>query len=516
MWCYDASSSAPWLTAADNGREDGGAPDRHAKMPVDIESALQALIKHIHSGDNQISTGFSVTQPLIAARAPGRLDVMGGIADYSGSTVLQLPLEESTVVFCQHDDKPEFTVVSQSSGDDIAPRMFSMSMGDFFEHNTGTAHGEGYMHEYFSALAVEHQWAAYVAGVLTVLMQHCQGDITMGRGIVLYVSSTVPLGKGVSSSAALEVAVMRALCALFYLDISSHQQAILCQRVENRIVGAPCGLMDQMASSCGQRGSLLNMLCQPDIVNNPVKLPDGLSLWGVDSGIRHAVSGADYSSVRVAAFMGYRYMLDMAGIADRTVAAADVKDLRWNGYLANVSVSEYLQRFDANLPDNVLGRDFLKSFDGTTDTITRVDPDVVYAVRACTAHPIQEHFRARLFIQLATTAQALPDSEPLAKLMGECMYQSHASYSNCGLDSHGTDDLVARFNTTGHAQGIYGARITGGGSGGVVAILARSDADSLVRSIAGQYAGDSGLGGYVFSGSSAGASVVSLTPTTSD
>lgn len=96
------------------------------------------------------------------------------------------------------------------------------------------------------------------------------------------------------------------------------------------------------------------------------------------------------------------------------------------------------------------------------------------------------------------------------------MYQSHASYSNCGLDSHGTDDLVARFNTTGHAQGIYGARITGGGSGGVVAILARSDADSLVRSIAGQYAGDSGLGGYVFSGSSAGASVVSLTPTTSD
>ena len=85
------------------------------------------------------------------------------------------------------------------------------------------------------------------------------------------------------------------------------------------------------------------------------------------------------------------------------------------------------------------------------------------------------------------------------------MYESHASYSACGLGSSGTDDLVALARAAGPARGVFGAKITGGGSGGTVALLTRADAGSVVEEIATRYAERSGRATYVFSGSSPGA-----------
>ncbi len=484
------------------------------QLPDDICAAVQWLTELMQARHEQVAPFFSSSQRLLAARAPGRLDVMGGIADYSGSTVLQLPLRESTVVLCQSVADQQFRVLSQTDGSDGVLQVFSAPVTDFIDTDSGQALSDQSMRDYFHQRPDKDQWAAYVAGVFSVLMQ--QINVCRTDGVVLLISSAVPIGKGVSSSAALEIASMRALCAWFDLKISSHQQAVLCQRVENHIVGAPCGLMDQMASSCGQKGALLSMLCQPDVVGSPVHIPDGLAVWGIDSGIRHAVSGADYGTVRVATFMGYRYLLEAAGIASRDVPARDIQDTRWHGYLANISVAEFNQFFYTQLPEKITGQHFLDHFDATTDNVTQIHPERTYAVRACTVHPVNEHFRVRLFAELATSAaDAAPAQfEALANLMGECMYQSHAGYSSCGLGSAGTDDLVARLRAVGQTAGIYGARITGGGSGGVVAVLAGVAADARIRSIAAEYMADSGWGGYVFSGSSAGACVFELIPVT--
>jgi L-arabinokinase len=73
----------------------------------------------------------------------------------------------------------------------------------------------------------------------------------------------VPEGKGVSSSAALEVATMSAVAAAFDIEIGPREIALLCQRVENLVVGAPCGVMDQMTSACGEANQLLSLVCQP-------------------------------------------------------------------------------------------------------------------------------------------------------------------------------------------------------------------------------------------------------------
>jgi L-arabinokinase len=89
--------------------------------------------------------------------------------------------------------------------------------------------------------------------------------------------------------------------------------------------------------------------------------------------------------------------------------------------------------------------------------------------------------------------------------MGELMYASHESYSACGLGSSGTDRLVDLVREAGPASGLFGAKITGGGSGGTVAVLGLSTAGEVVAEIASRYAAESGHEAYVFDGSSAGA-----------
>jgi L-arabinokinase len=144
------------------------------------------------------------------------------------------------------------------------------------------------------------------------------------------------------------------------------------------------------------------------------------------------------------------------------------------------------------------GAEFLAVHDGITDSVTRVDPARDYAVRACSAHPVYEHFRVRAFAGLLEAR----GSERRDELLGELMYQSHASYTACGLGADATDLLVALVRTAGVAQGFFGAKITGGGSGGTVAVLGRRGAD--VGRIAQAYEARSGHRPQVFSGSSPG------------
>eukprot|EP00878_Enallax_costatus_P030896 GHUV01033703.1.p1 GENE.GHUV01033703.1~~GHUV01033703.1.p1 ORF type:complete len:600 (+),score=213.73 GHUV01033703.1:750-2549(+) len=119
-------------------------------------------------------------------------------------------------------------------------------------------------------------------------------------------------GKGVSSSAALEVAVMSATAAAHGVRLTERELALLCQKAENLVVGAPCGVMDQMTAALGDAGQLLPLLCQPAEVQGGVPIPPQVRFWGIDSGIRHHVGGSDYKSVRVGTFMGLKIISEAA------------------------------------------------------------------------------------------------------------------------------------------------------------------------------------------------------------
>ena len=180
---------------------------------------------------------FSAESPIFVARAPGRLDVMGGIADYSGSLVLQMPTSEACVAGVQPATDGIIQVVSL---DAERKHSFEIAADRIGELRNDEHRGK---------------WYSYIVGVFTILADAEDFDFSGGARVL--VRSDVPIGKGVSSSASLEVSVMNAVCVAFGIDIEPRELALICQRVENTIVGAAWGVIDQVASNCGVDGSLL-------------------------------------------------------------------------------------------------------------------------------------------------------------------------------------------------------------------------------------------------------------------
>ena len=446
--------------------------------------------------ESELAGFFEPEVDLFIARAPGRLDLMGGIADYSGSLVLQMPIAEATFAALQLDEVRDLTVTSLQDGK--ADRSFRLSLAQL--EPGGSLEQYEQAQEHFQST---HQpWAAYVAGVFLVLMR--ERHVKFQKGSRILISSQVPEGKGVSSSAALEVAVMSAVAAAFDLKLNAKELALLCQQVEHKVVGAPCGVMDQMASACGEANRLLALLCQPAEVQGLIQLPRELKVWGLDSGIRHSVSGNDYTSVRTAAFMGHRIITETMAVESDNATGFDQTRRALNdpleGYLANLTPSVFEAHYAARLPDKITGAEFRERYGETIDSVTRVDPARMYAVRQATAHPIYEHFRVRLFAELLQTAP----SERRNESLGELMYQSHNSYSACGLGCAETDLLVQLVRKLGPQRGLYGAKITGGGSGGTVAVLARADAEAGVMNVVEAFERQTKKQCTVFAGSSPG------------
>jgi L-arabinokinase len=438
---------------------------------------------------------FDPTAPVFVSRAPGRLDLIGGIADYSGSLVLELPIDAATHVALQRVAEPTVEIVSLSSEGGDA-RRFVAPLGEILVDDGSPDHRAA--REYFRASG--EAWAGYVAGAFPVLAR--ERRVAFEGGARMLIASDVPEGKGVSSSASLEIAAMQAIAAAYAVDVSPQELAFLSQRVENFVAGAPCGVMDQMTAACGEAGRLLAILCQPGDLQGSIALPDELAVWGVDSGVRHSVGGGDYGTVRAAAFMGYRIIADLAGLEWRPVGdgKVEVDDPKWGGYLANLDTDEFESRYEPALPESLDGAEFLARYGGITDSATRVDPGRAYPVRAATAHPVRENARVHAFAEIL---DAWPGLEA-ARDLGLLMYAAHESYSSCGLGSPETDLLVEMVKADG-GRSLYGAKITGGGSGGTVAILGHRDAGEAVASLVAQYEARAERRALVISGSSPGA-----------
>lgn len=410
------------------------------------------------------------------AAAPGRLDVMGGIADYSGAVVLEGTIGELAVVAVQRRADRRLRV--RTAGPQAARLPATEHTLDLDAFFAGTGRHRGALVPYDAARALfppEAHWAAYILGVFYVLL--AEGEIErLDGGADLVLVSTVPMGAGVASSAAIEVATMCAVAAAYGAPTAGMRLAALCQVVENRVAGAPCGIMDQVTCTLGRAGTLLALLCQPHTILGWHTPPPGYAFLGLDSGVKHAVGGRRYARVRCAAFMGRR-------IVEEHLAATGGEPERAR-YLANLTPDEFRRTLAHLLPARLQGRVFLERWGHTGDDATAIDPNQTYLVRGATAHPIYENERVRRFIHALDQAAAASDdgvagaARARAAMVraGRLMYGSHRSYSrNCGLGSKETDLLVSLVRRAGRESGLLGAKITGGGSGGTVAVLYEAD-----------------------------------------
>ncbi|XP_020226099.1 L-arabinokinase [Cajanus cajan] len=499
--------------------------------------------KHTRRERKAAANVFNWEEEIFVTRAPGRLDVMGGIADYSGSLVLQMPIKEACHVALQriHPSKHRLwkhaearqkdkggnpTAVLQivSYGSELSNRSptFDMDFSDFMDGDKPISYEQA--RKYF-AKDPSQKWAAYVAGAFLVLM--IELGVQFEDSFSLLVSSAVPEGKGVSSSASVEVASMSAIAAAHGLNISPRDLAILCQKVENHIVGAPCGVMDQMASACGEANKLLAMICQPAEIVGLVEIPNHIRVWGIDSGIRHSVGGADYGSVRIGAFMGMKMIKAKAseelselcaanGLNYDEVEQDDIELLKQEAsleYLCNLPPHRFEALYSKTIPETTVGETFLEEYKNHNDPVTIIDQKRTYGVRAPTMHPIYENFRVKTFKALLTSASSTYQLTTL----GELLYQCHYSYSACGLGSDGTDRLVhlvqeLQHSASSNAEGgtLFGAKITGGGSGGTVCAIGRNCLKSSehIFEVQPRYKKATGYLPFIFEGSSPGAGKV--------
>jgi galactokinase len=453
----------------------------------------------------ELSAEFDFTRPIRVSRAPGRLDVMGGIADYTGSLVCEATLDRAAAVVLQERADREIQVFSFNLYDDHRPFTFRMPLAALARADAATLQRE------FNAPG--RKWAGYLAGCLFLL--HEQGYVDLNnpaiKGVNLALLSTVPLGAGVSSSAAIEVATMMNFVEHFDLRarMDPMRLASLCQQVENRVVGAPCGIMDQVSSCYGEAGSLLRMVCQPHEIQPALHLPEGIRAIGINSNVKHSVGGGMYGKTRCAAFMGHRIILEImrqAGEKSGHVLEGDPM----NGYLANLDPDDYKNLFRPHIPEFIKGGEFLMTYGSTIDKATKVEPDFNYHVRQATDHHVLEARRVQNFVKYLEEASVASDARARKLALdkaGHLMYGSHISYTREAMLGADECDLLVDLVRQRESAGLYGAKITGGGSGGTVAVLCdQSDrADAAIAEIMSIYQSKTGKTPESFLGTSPGA-----------
>ena len=333
------------------------------------------------------------------SRAPGRVNLIGEHTDYNDGFVMPAALDFATLV-------------AGSPRADRKIRVYSLFMDETREFDLDQVSPSG-----------RHDWSDYVFGVAAMLEQ--SGLRLPGADLVVW--SDVPLGAGLSSSAALEVSVAHALVAAAGLPFEPVAAARIAQRAENDFVGMRCGIMDQYIAACGVAGAALLIDCR-SLESRPVPIAPNLRLVIANSNVRHQHAGGEYNDRRAACEEGVRLLKDHLGpiAALRDVTAADLECWR------------------------------------------RALPDLVY--RRC-RHIVTENAR------VLEAARALNAGDFAA--CGAAMNASQVSMRDDFAITCPEIDFLADFAQG--VKGVYGSRMTGGGFGGCTVSLVEADAVEGLR-----------------------------------
>ncbi len=215
--------------------------------------------------------------PAIIARAPGRVNLLGEHVDYNEGLVLPAAIDRAVYIAAAPNDTDHVTLIAQDLGERVTFSLENLK----------------------ATIDIQGQplpgWARYPAGVAWALQEASLRTV----GMQAVFTSDVPIGAGLSSSAAVEVGFAVAWQALGGWDLERLQIAQLCQRAENAYVGMSCGLMDQFASACGEEGHALCFDTR-SLEWEVAPLPTGSALVVADSGVRRSLTSSAYNQRRAA------------------------------------------------------------------------------------------------------------------------------------------------------------------------------------------------------------------------
>ncbi len=364
--------------------------------------------------------------PTLIARAPGRVNLIGEHTDYNDGFVLPMAIDRDVAIVLRPRHDPYVVVYSLDFDE-----MIQFSPAEMEDRREG-----GLWVEYMEGVA----WALQEAGFRL-------------RGWEGVVGGDVPIGAGLSSSAAMELATARAFAEVSGLPWDPAQMAVLGRRAENEWVGVNTGIMDQMISAAGVEGRALLIDCR-SLETDSVPLPPDTLVVILDTATRRELVTSAYNERReqceaAAAYFGVKALRDVS-----------------------------LERFEAEQ-------------DG-------LDPIVHRRAR----HIITENART------LRAAEAMREGD--AVLLGQLMDASHTSMRD---DFEITNDALNVMASIAQAHpASYGARMTGGGFGGCAVALVRADqVDAFVDDVSREYKAATGLTPAIYvTPAAAGASVMSV------
>ena len=340
-------------------------------------------------------------------RAPGRVNLIGEHTDYNEGFVMPAAIDFSTsVAIAARDDRR------------IVVRSENFSETAELDLEQPPARGRGH-------------WSDYPFGVAVKLEEAGQRL----SGANLLVRGEVPIGSGLSSSAAIEVATGFALLDIAGAEVDRLELAKRCQQAENQFVGMRCGLMDQFISCFGQTGHALMLDCR-SLDYRLLPLPDNMKLVVCNTMVKHELAASEYNARRAECEEGVRLL------------ARELPEVR---FLRDVTIGN-LEQLGNELPAVVGKR---------------------------SRHVVSENARV-------VEAAAALEREDL-KTFGELMGESHRSLRDDYEVSCGELDVMV--DIANQAEGVFGARMTGGGFGGCTINLVRSESiESFKGVVAKDYA----------------------------
>jgi galactokinase len=347
-----------------------------------------------------------LTERVFVGEAPGRVNLIGEHTDYNGGFVLPAAIPQRTRVTLRPREDERVVATSENVEAELARQEYTLGQ---------ETPGRG--------------WLDYIQGLTRVLRE---AGYRL-RGCDVSIASDVPVGSGLSSSAALEIAFMRAVRVAFDLSFDAVEMAIMARRAENEFVGAPVGIMDQMACALADEHTAL-FLDTRTLHHERVPVPDTLELVVINSGVAHNHAAGDYRTRRAE--------------CERAASLLSVTELR-----------------DCGLSD----LDRIRALPSPLDRRAR--------------HVVTENAR----VLAAVDALRRADLPALGVLFNE----SHASMrDDFEVSVPEIDALVA---ISCRQDPVYGARLTGGGFGGsIIAAVRAGDGHGVGQRVAAEYAATTG------------------------
>jgi len=348
-------------------------------------------------------------EPDVVSAAPGRVNLIGEHTDHSGGYVLPVAIDRTIVFAAKKENGSEINGWSTDFDEEAA-----CSVGDYDRSHPS-------------------EWFRYVLGVLSELEN-------AGRfigGFSFTVGGDIPIGAGLSSSAAFETAVLTAMEGLYGFHMNDTEAALLCQRAENNFVGMNCGIMDQLISRAGRKDHAVFMNCTDLSTKSVILHTPGFSWVVVDSKKRRGLVDSEYNKRR----------------SECEEALAVVRSI---------------------FPD----RNIVNLRDVTLDDLPLLKNSLSNTVYRRLKHVVSEN--DRVLRAVAVLEEGNIDT------VGALLYESHASMrDDFEISCREIDNLVEIISAV---EGVSGARMTGGGFGGCVITLVQTQAvPDLERAIQRYY-----------------------------